>query len=415
MIKFDKFTLFNGLKILVNEDTSTPLVAINLLYNVGAKDEDPERTGFAHLFEHLMFGGSLNIADYDTPLQKAGGENNAVKNNDYTNYYITLPANNVETGFWLESDRMLGLAFTEKSLEVQRQVVIEEFKQRYLNQPYGDVWMHLRPLAYKVHPYKWSTIGKDIAHIQGATMDDVKRFFFSHYAPNNCVLSVSGNISTEKVRALCQRYFAPIPARDIKRRDFLQEPAQKERRELELRKDVPYDQLYMAFQMGRRTDKNFHIVDCISDLLSNGRSARLYQQLFKKQQLVSDVNAYITGDIDKGLFVITAKILKGKNIKDVEKAILFELQRLIDEEVSDYELEKVKNKYESSQLFQEVHILNKAMNLAYFELLGSAEMVNLEVSKYRNVRKADVQQESRKLFRETNCSVMYYLSNSSDE
>src|SRR5882762_10287024 len=204
MVKFNKFTLDNGLRVIVHEDNTTPMAVLNILYDVGARDEDPEQTGFAHLFEHLMFGGSVNIPHYDEPLQRVGGENNAFTSNDITNYYITLPAANIETAFWLESDRMLSLAFSEKSLEVQRNVVIEEFKQRYLNQPYGDVWLKLRPLAYKVHPYQWATIGKEISHIENATMDDVKGFFFKHYLPPNAILVVAGNVTVDQVKSLSE-------------------------------------------------------------------------------------------------------------------------------------------------------------------------------------------------------------------
>jgi zinc protease len=411
MILFEKFTLKNGLKVLVHEDHSTPLAAMNILYDVGARDEDPQRTGFAHLFEHLMFGGSINIPNYDEPLQRAGGENNAFTTNDITNYYLTLPAANLETAFWLESDRMLSLAFSEKSLDVQRNVVIEEFKQRYLNQPYGDVWLNLRPLAYKVHPYQWATIGKEILHIEEAKLSDVKNFFQKFYHPGNAILVISGNIKTEEVKALAEKWFEPIPSGVEYIRNLPQEPRQTEKRTLSVQAEVPLDAIYMCFHCPGRKEETYYAADLLTDILSRGKSSRLYVRLIKEQRLFSELNAYITGDIDSGLIVIEGKLIQGKTIEEAEAGIRKELEEMKTNLVSDLELSKVKNKIESSLQFSEMNIMNKAMNLAYSELLGNANLVNEELEKYENVSDEEIRQAAEKIFRIENCSCLYYISN----
>ncbi|MCG8580489.1 MAG: insulinase family protein [Bacteroidales bacterium] len=410
MINIEKRTLSNGLRVVVHVDKSTPLAAVNVLYNVGSKNEQADKTGFAHLFEHLMFGGSKNIPSYDAPLQMVGGDNNAWTSCDITNYYLTLPAANLETGFWLESDRMLELDFSEKSLEVQRKVVIEEFKQRYLNQPYGDIPLLISPLAYKVHPYQWPTIGKDIAHIENATLDDVKSFFYSHYAPNNAVLCVSGNVVPEKVFQLAEKWFGAIPFRELDSKEIRPEPEQNEERQLEVERKVPADMIHKVFHIGQRTDDDFYTVDLLSDVLSNGPSARMNQSLVKEQQLFSDVNAYISGDHHPGLFTVTGRLLPGTTIEKAEEAIQVELDKISSEMVSDYELQKVKNKIESSLVFSEISFLNKAMNLASFELLGQAENINDEVNKYQAVTAQGILDCAQKTFRPTNSSTLYYRS-----
>jgi zinc protease len=410
MIEFDRFELSNGLKVLVHKDTSTPIVAVNVLYNVGARDESPEKTGFAHLFEHLMFGGSVNVPVYDEPLQLVGGENNAFTSNDITDYYLTLPKPNIETGFWLESDRMLSLAFTEKSLEVQRNVVIEEFKQRYLNQPYGDVYLLLRPLAFKVHPYQWPTIGKEISHIEDATMEDVKNFFKKFYCPANAILSVAGDVETDQVKALAEKWFGDIPAGEKNERKLPQEPLQSEPRTLTVERDVPLDAIYKAYHMGARTDISYYAADLISDILSRGNSSRLYSQLVKNKQLFSEINAYVTGDMEPGLLMISGKISRGVDIKEAEKAIQEELEKLKSETVSDRELEKVKNKVESTLVFSEMSVYNKALNLAYYELLGDAALLNSEVDRYLAVSKEDIKKQANEILKEENCSTLYYLA-----
>jgi len=415
MINFERFSLENGLKVLVHRDTSTPIVAVNILYNVGAKDEQSDKTGFAHLFEHLMFGGSINIPKYDDPLQKVGGENNAFTNNDITNYYLTVPKQNLETAFWLESDRMLDLAFSKKSLEVQRNVVIEEFKQVFLNQPYGDAWLQLRPMAYKVHPYQWSTIGKEISHIENAMMKDVKAFYKKYYNPNNAILVVAGDVSTDEVKEYAEKWFGPIPGGSDFTRSLPQEPKQLRSRSKTLKRDVPVNAIYKAYHMCARADEEYHSTDLLSDLLSNGDSSRLYQELVKNKHLFSEINAFITGDIENGLFIITGKLTEGVDIKDAEKAIEKELEKVQTNSITEKELQKVKNKIESSLIFSEMSILNKAMNLAFYELLGDAQYINTEIDKYLKVQLDDIRTQAKKLFRKSNCSTLYYLANNGSQ
>jgi zinc protease len=408
MIQVNKHTLDNGLRIVHSQDKTTQMVALNILYDVGAKDEDENHTGFAHLFEHLMFGGSVNIPDYDTHVQNAGGENNAWTNNDITNYYITLPLQNVETAFWLESDRMLSLDFNEKSLEVQRQVVIEEFKQRNLNQPYGDTSHIVRDMAYKVHPYKWPTIGKEISHIENATMEDVRSFFFSHYAPNNAILAVTGNISFEETIAMAEKWFGPIQRRDVIKRNLIKEPEQLQERRETVERNVPVDAIYMAFHMSNRKDRNYYAYDMLSDLLSNGRSSRFIQNLVQEKKFFSNIDAYISGSVEEGLFHISGKPVPSISLKDAEKAIWEELEAIKNSELPLNELDKVKNKYESEQIFSNMNYLNVATNLAFFELLGNAEDINNEVEKYRSVDADHIQMVAKKTFTPNNSSTLYY-------
>lgn len=408
MIQVNRYTLANGLRIVHNEDDSTQMVALNLLYDVGARDEDPSHTGFAHLFEHLMFGGSLHIPDYDTPVQNAGGENNAWTNNDITNYYITLPHQNVETGFWLESDRMLSLDFSPKSLEVQRQVVIEEFKQRNLNQPYGDASHLLRELAYESHPYRWPTIGKEIAHIAQATLEEVKDFFFRFYAPNNAILAVTGHISFEETIRLAEKWFGPIPARNISPRQLPAEKPQTAVRRKTVERKVPVDAIYMAFHMSNRMHPNYYVYDMITDILSNGRSSRFIQSLVQEQKLFTSIDAYISGSLDEGLLHVTGKPVEGVSLEQAEKAIWKELEKMKTVPVSEQELEKVKNRYESEQIFNNINYLNVATNLAFFELTGKAEDINEEVGKYRAVTAEQIQATSARCFVPENCSILYY-------
>lgn len=408
MIQVNRYTLANGLRIVHNEDDSTQMVALNLLYDVGARDEDPSHTGFAHLFEHLMFGGSLHIPDYDTPVQNAGGENNAWTNNDITNYYITLPHQNVETGFWLESDRMLSLDFSPKSLEVQRQVVIEEFKQRNLNQPYGDASHLLRELAYESHPYRWPTIGKEIAHIAQATLEEVKDFFYRFYAPNNAILAVTGHISFEETIRLAEKWFGPIPARNISPRQLPAEKPQTAVRRKTVERKVPVDAIYMAFHMSNRMHPDYYVYDMITDILSNGRSSRFIQSLVQEQKLFTSIDAYISGSLDEGLLHVTGKPVEGVSLEQAEKAIWKELEKMKTVPVSKQELEKVKNRYESEQIFNNINYLNVATNLAFFELTGKAEDINEEVGKYRAVTAEQIQATSARCFVPENCSILYY-------
>jgi predicted Zn-dependent peptidase len=408
MIAINKYTLSNGLRLVHSEDTTTQMVALNVLYNVGARDEDPGHTGFAHLFEHLMFGGSANIPDYDTPVQTAGGENNAWTTNDITNYYVTLPHQNAEVGFWLESDRMLSLEFSPRSLEVQRQVVIEEFKQRNLNQPYGDASHLMRALIYREHPYQWPTIGKTTEHIAQATLDQVKDFFFSHYAPNNAILAVTGHITFKEAVALAEKWFGPIPRREVKPRRLPVEPEQTEERRLTVERNVPVDALYMAFPMCDRLHPDYYAFDMLSDILSNGRSSRLAQHLILDEQVFTYVDASILGSMDAGAFLITGKPAPGVSLEQAEEAVWRELRRIYAEPIDEKELEKVKNRFESEQIFNNMSYLNVATNLAYYELIGKAEDINKEVEKYRAVTAAQLQEVARKAFVRSRANVMYY-------
>ena len=410
MVKFNRFTLNNGLRVIVHEDHTTPMAVLNILYDVGARDEDPDKTGFAHLFEHLMFGGSANIPVYDEPLQRVGGENNAFTTNDITNYYITLPAANIETAFWLESDRMLSLAFSKKSLEVQRNVVIEEFKQRYLNQPYGDVWLKLRPLVYKKHPYQWATIGKEIKHIEDARMEDVKAFFSKHYNPQNAIMVVGGNVTTEQVKQLADKWFAPIPAGEKYHRNLPQEPEQKEERRLTVAAKVPLNDVYIAFHMPGRLDDGYYEADLISDILSRGNSSRLYNTLVKDKQLFSEIHAYNMGSFDRGMFVVEGKPLESVSIETAEAAIWEELEIIKNQLVPADELTKVKNKTESTMVFSEMSLLDKAMNLAQFELFGDADKLNHETNKYLAVTAEQIQKQAKEIFRKENSSTLIYLA-----
>lgn len=415
MINVNRHILDNGLRIVHNEDATTQMVALNVLYDVGARDEHPEHTGFAHLFEHLMFGGSINIPDYDTPVQNAGGENNAWTNNDITNYYITLPYNNAEIGFWLESDRMLSLDFNEKSLEVQKNVVTEEFKQRNLNQPYGDVSHILRDMAYKTHPYRWPTIGREISHIANATLDEVKDFFYRFYAPNNAILAVSGNISFEETKRLAEKWFGDIPSRKIKARNLPKEELQTEERRMTVYRDVPVDTIYMAFHICGRKEKEYHTFDIISDILCNGRSSRFIQRLVLEKKIFSSIDAYISGSIDSGLFHITGKPYEGITLEEAEEALWNELEKLKHENIVISELEKVKNRYESEQIFSNINYLSVATNMAFFELIGKAEDINDEVRKYRSVSPEQISEVSRKTFIKQNCNILYYKKSSGNK
>ena len=410
MITFEKCILNNGLTVLAHEDKTTPMAAFNILYDVGARDEDSDRTGFAHLFEHLMFGGSKNIPDYDTPLQRCGGESNAFTSNDITNYYDILPAANIETAFWLESDRMLSLSFDQKVLDVQKGVVCEEFKERYLNQPYGNAWLELRPLAYKTHPYKWPTIGKDLSHIENANMQNVKDFFYRFYRPNNAVLCVVGNIKADKVFKLAEKWFGPIPMGDITKRRLPKEKPQTKTRFISLEEDVPYNSIYKVFHMCERNHPDFYASDIITDVLSLGASSRFEQNLVKGKSLFLSIDAYITGSLDPGLIVIEGKLKRETSFDLAEGAIKEEISS-IKSNIKDYELEKIKNKLETQETFNITSAMNKAMELSIYELMGNANRINTEIEKYHAVTKLDVENMAKKVLKESNCSTLHYHSN----
>lgn len=412
MIQFEKFQLANGLKVVVHQDTSTPMAVVNILYNVGAKDEDPNKTGFAHLFEHLMFGGSVNIPEYDEPLQRAGGENNAYTTNDLTNYYCQIPAENIETAFWLESDRMLSLAFSNKSLEVQKKVVCEEFKEHYINKPYGDVWHKMRSLAYTKHPYRWMTIGASLEHIENATMKEVKEFFFQFYRPNNAILVVTGNIQTSQVKQLAEKWFGPIEAGKNYIRQLPKEPLQEKARSMEVHADVPLDMLMMTWHMGGRFDEAYHTTDLITEVLGGGTSARLYEQLVKVNQIFSSIDCYHFGTIDPGLLVIEGKLVKGISMKKAEKAVLEEIEKIKNKVLEEKEVQKVINKTESMICFEDMSLMNRAHSLAFYELLGDAHLMNKELSMYQKVTPSMIQQTAQKIFQDNNRNTLYYHSKS---
>ena len=410
MIHYEKFVLDNGLRVIVHEDHSTPMAVVNVMYDVGARDEEPDRTGFAHLFEHLMFGGSINIPEYDEPLQMAGGENNAYTTNDLTNYYIQIPAENLETAFWLESDRMLSLAFGEKSLDVQRKVVCEEFKEHYINKPYGDVGHKLRALAYKKHPYQWMTIGKELSHIETANLQDVKNFFFKHYRPVNAIISVTGHVTLPEIKRLSEKWFGPIAPGEKYVRNLPQEPKQTEKRVYQVEADVPLDAFYKGWHMASRLEKGYYTADLISDIMSGGGSSRLYQALVKEKQLFSNIDCSHMGSIEPGLLTIEGKLVKGVTMEAAEKAVDEEVEKIKHHLVGAAELQKVKNKTESMIAFEDMTIMNRANSLAYYELLGDAEMMNTELDRYQQVTTDDIMESAQEIFTDNNSNTMHYLS-----
>ena len=410
MVHYNRFVLENGLRVLVHEDSSTPMAVVNVLYDVGAKDEDPAKTGFAHLFEHLMFGGSIHIPDYDEPLQRAGGENNAYTTNDLTNYYCSLPAENIETAFWLESDRMLSLAFSKKSLEVQRKVVCEEFKEHYINKPYGDLWFKMRELAFTTHPYKWMTIGKELSHVENATIDDVKAFFHKHYNPANAILVVAGNVTTEQVKGLAEKWFGPIPQGEKYNRNLPEEPKQTAAKFLDVTADVPLDALVKTWHIDARLDKGYYVADLITEILGGGGSSRMYQALVKEKQLFSSLDCYHFGSIDKGLLAIEGKLVKGIKIEDADKAVCEQLQKIQADLIEDSELQKVKNKTESIIAFEDMSVMSRASSLANYELLGDANLMNTELERYQAITVEDIREYSKLIFDEDNSNTLYYRS-----
>lgn len=410
MIKFERFTLPNGLKVLVHPDNSTPMAVVNVLYDVGARDEEPGKTGFAHLFEHLMFGGSVNIPDYDDPLQLAGGENNAYTTNDLTNYYCQLPAENLETAFWLESDRMLSLAFSKKSLDVQRKVVCEEFKEHYINKPYGDAWHLMRELAYKEHPYRWMTIGKELSHIENARLEDVKAFFFKHYTPINAILVVAGNVTFDGVKKLAEKWFGDIPSGEKYNRSVPQEPVQVEERRLTVTRKVPADALFKTWKMCGRNDRDYYTTDLLTDILGGGASSRLYQSLVKEKKLFTAINCYHFGSFDAGLFTIEGQLVQGVDMAQAERAVEEVLDVVRHAAIDERELQKVKNKTESVMAFEDMSVMNRAGSLAFYELLGDGMLMNTEFEKYQQVSTEDIQRIAAQLLVPSNSNTLWYLS-----
>ncbi|MCM1110191.1 MAG: insulinase family protein [Clostridium sp.] len=395
MISVNRHTLGNGLRIVHHFDPTVTMVAVDVIYNVGSRDEDPSLTGMAHLFEHLMFGGSVNVPDFDGAIENAGGWNNAWTSNDYTNFYDILPAVNAETAFWLESDRMLGLAFSPRSLEIQRDVVIEEFKETCLNKPYGDMSHYLRAMAYRRHPYGYPTIGREIAHIERVTEEDVRRFFYSHYAPNNAVLAVAGNISFERTVMLAQKWFGDIPRRDIAPRLYSPEPPVGAPREVRVEENVPNAQIVVAYPMGGCHDPLYEATDLVSDLLGSGKSSRFYRNLLLGTTLFADIDASILGSDEPGLFLVSARMADNdpSTLKKGREAIRREVARLVEGGCDKRELRRVINRYESNLTFNSVGYLSQAMNMAQAEIAD--DDINETLERYRRVTPGDISRAAR--------------------
>lgn len=410
MIDFSHFTLDNGLRVYIHEDKTVSIATVNIMYDVGSRDETPERTGFAHLFEHLMFSGSENIPNFDTIVQQVGGSNNAYTSPDVTNYYTVVPSPNVETALWLEADRMLSLSINDNSLEVQRKVVIEEFKQRYLNQPYGDIWLHLRPLVYQKHSYNWATIGKEVKHIEEATLEEVKAFFFKHYRPDNAVLVVAGNVEKDQVEKLVKKWFGDIPKGNRPLRNLEKEPTQTEARQLKVESKVPLNAIYKAYRMGNRKAADYYATDLVSDILGRDKSARLYQELIKEKEIFNSIGSYIMGSVDEGLLVISGKLNPAFSPEQGEEAIQSIIDEFLENGISDEELTKVKNQAEASHIFSEIEVLNRAMNIAYYAILGDVDMVNTVADEMAKVTKQELMQTAKKILTKENCSTLYYYS-----
>ena len=409
MIGFERQMLASGLRVIVHRDVGTPMVTTNILYDAGARDEDPEATGFAHLFEHLMFEGTREVPLFDVPVMMAGGENNAFTNNDLTNYYITLPANNIETAFWLESDRMRGLDLAGERLDNQKSVVTEEFRQRYLNQPYGDLLLLLRPLAYRVHPYRWPAIGMDISHIEKANSVSARRFYDRFYTPSNAILSVAGNVDPDRVFRLAEKWFGTMAPGERPERKLPPEPEQSERRELTVHRTVPAAHLVMAFHMGDRLSRDFYILDLLTDILAGCDSARFQSILVRQKELFSDADIYLSGEADPGLVIFSGRLSNGTDIRKAEEAVITEFDRLAREHITPAELDKARNRYESHRLMSYMSASNKAFSLAYHEVLGDADGINKENEQYMSVTEDEMVSVSQRTFRPENTSVIYYL------
>ena len=409
MIRFERHKLANGMRVLVHRDEGTPMVTVNILYDAGSRDEYPGSTGFAHLFEHLMFGGTTAVPVFDIPVMMAGGENNAFTSNDITNYFITLPANNLETALWLEADRMRGLDLNEERLSNQKSVVTEEFRQRYLNQPYGDLMLLLRPLAYQVHPYRWPAIGMDISHIEKADLASARRFYDRYYNPSNAILSIAGRVNPDDMFALAEKWFGNIPGGTTDSRSLPAEPLQDKRRELTVYRQVPAAHLLMAYHTGPRSSRDFYILDLMTDILAGCDSARFPSLLVRQKELFSDADIYLSGDADPGLVIFSGRLRDGTDIRMAEEAVTAELNRIIEESVTPAELDKARNRYESHRLMSYLSAANKAFNIAYHEVLGDAEGINTEKEQYMSVTSGEISEASRKTFRTENSNIIHYL------
>ncbi|MFI3259082.1 MAG: pitrilysin family protein [Rikenellaceae bacterium] len=409
MINYKEKILENGLRVVVGRDRSSKLAAVNMLYCVGARNENPSQTGFAHLFEHLMFKGTEQFPSFDDVVQSASGENNAFTNNDYTDFYITLPKVSIELALAIEADRMRGLRLTDEVLEMEKRVVVEEYKQRYLNQPYGDLMMLVRDMCYKDHPYRWATIGLSPDHITSATMEQVRSFYDRFYRPSNCILSISADIEEEELFEMCEFHFGGIEVSSEAEAVVIpEEREQREARRTEVERDVPATYIVIAFHIGGRTDRNFFVSDVISDLLAGGDSGRLYQHLVKEQGLLSSVNAYVTGDKDPGLFMFTGQLLPETTVEQAEAALWGEIEQLKSELADGYELEKVKNKFEANTLFGEINVMNKAMNMGFYSMVGDLALINREVEIYRGIEAEEIRSVATELFTPSRSNTLIY-------
>ena len=408
MISYEKMVLQNGLTVLMHEDKNTPIASISVLYKVGSRDEHPEKTGFAHLFEHLMFGGSVNIPDYDGVMQRAGGENNAYTNHDYTHFFTTLPAINIETALWLESDRMLEIMLQKEVLDVQKKVVVEEFYETCLNLPYGDVWHELSSLNYEKHPYKWPTIGVHPSHIERANLTDVKKFYNKYYHPGNAILVMAGPISIKRMKELAMKWFNDIPSGKTIKKNYSSEPPKKEARHKQSQAEVPVDAIYMTFPCPARADKAFYAVDLLSDIFSNGPSSRLIHRLTRENKYFNHIDCYVTGDFDPGLIVFEGRPTEKISLQDAEEIMSKEINDLKNQLIDTAELQKWKNKAESTLVLSEMGIQSKSMNLGFFEALGNADLMNAESEIYQSLTAEEIQQAAKVWLRDDQKSVLTY-------
>ena len=406
-LSYETFTLSNGLKVVVHEDKSLPKVVVNILYRVGSKDEEESLTGFAHLFEHLMFEGSKHIPHYDKELQRVGGDNNAFTSADITNYYLSMPSNQLETAFWLESDRMLALDISQEKLAIQQSVVIEEYKQRYLNQPYGDAYLHLLPLHFEKHPYRWATIGKSIEHVAQASLKDVEQFFYGFYAPNNAVMVVAGDVRRAEVERLAEKWFGNIPERPLKKNSLPAEPLQSEAKRKEVTGNVPFPAVYKMFHIPAYGERDYFTLDLISDLLSNGKGAWLYEDLIKKHKVATSVSAFVWGHLDPGAFSINGYVSENASTEEYESQLRNCLDRLA--HLPEQELTRVKNKVEASFILQKTQLLEKAMAFAYSDAAGDLSLVNKVPEIYRSITVEDIYRVTQHYLQEKNCSTLLYI------
>lgn len=411
MINLRRITLDNGLRVLVHEDHTTPLVACNVVYNVGSRDEHPDHTGFAHLMEHFMFTGSKNVPDFDNALQKVGAINNAYTSQDLTNYYIVLPANNIETAFWVESDRMLELAFEQRSLDVQKNVVIEEFKENYLNRPYGDLMMLFNQMAYERHPYQWLPIGKKVEHIAEVTMDMIKDFYYKFYRPNNAVLVVAGNVHFEEVVPLVQKWFGDIPMGNTPAKNYPQELPQTTARHLTVKRDAPSDLLLKGWHMCNRMHPDYYACDLLSDMFGTGQSSYLYKELVTDRKMFTDISASIMGTHDEGLFLISGRPVEGVSAQDADKALCDFLYQYQFGPTFPHDLRKVQNRAESVLLQNDIKIDDRASNIAVGEIISNAEYFLNESQHYFDVTEDQMRRLSSELFTKEGSCTLYYCAN----